>query len=110
MSICKKITQRARQTAQTCLRRLRVFPTMIYNLHTAALALNAFICFYRVNLSVFQMMDGCDNDMEDVALVENGGEQENPEKDDNGGDVKNIKVAHLRESRGQITLVSFEFL
>ena len=56
------------------------------------------------------MMDGCDNDMEDVALVENGGEQENPEKDDNGGDVKNIKVAHLRESRGQITLVSFEFL
>ena len=110
MSICKKITQRARQTAQTCLRRLRVFPTMIYNLHTAAHVLNAFTCFYRVNLSVFQMMDGCDNDMEDVALVENGGEQENPEKDDNGGDVKNIKVAHLRESRGQITLVSFEFL
>ena len=93
-----------------CLRRLRVFPTMIYNLHTAALALNAFTCFYRVNLSVFQMMDGCDNDMEDVALVEKGGKHENPEKDDNGGDVKNIKVAHLRESRGQITLVSFEFL
>ena len=56
------------------------------------------------------MMDGCDNDMEDVALVENGGEHENPEKDENGGDVKNIKVPHLRESRGQITLVSFEFL
>ena len=54
------------------------------------------------------MMDGCDNDMEDVALVEKGGKHENPEKDDNGGDVKNIKVAHLRESRGQIALVSFE--
>ena len=26
------------------------------------------------------MMDGCDNDMEDVALVEGGAEHENPEK------------------------------
>ena len=53
-------------------------------------------------------MEGGDKDMEDVALVEGGGELENPEKDDNGGDIKNIKVPHLRESRGQIALVSFE--
>ena len=101
------MAQQAWKIAQTCPRRLHVFPTMIYNLHTAAHVLKAFTW---VNLSVFQIMEGGDKDMEDVALVEGGGELENPEKDDNGGDVKNIKVAHLRESRGQITLVSFEFL
>ena len=81
----------------------------IYNLQTAAHVLNSFTCFsYRVNLSVFQIMEGSDNDMKDVALVEGGGELVNLEKDNNGGDIKNMKVPHLRESKGQIALVSFE--
>ena len=53
-------------------------------------------------------MEGSDNDMKDVALVEGGGELVNLEKDNNGGDIKNMKVPHLRESKGQIALVSFE--
>ena len=57
---------------------------------------------------MFQIMEGSDNDMKDVALVEGGGELVNLEKDNNGGDIKNMKVPHLRESKGQIALVSFE--
>ena len=54
-------------------------------------------------------MEGSDNDMKDVPLVEGGGELVNLEKDNNdGGNIKNMKVPHLRESKDQITLVSFE--